>query len=260
MAFANKSLNLDYLIYSSHKSGTQTLVSTLNRNGFRCRHCHFLSNIDIKSGNFLSYLESYFRKNRKKLDVITVFREPMERHISSFFQGYGARPLRLKEVENELETIIYKYTVDQLQEKYISELRSHSLIGFTESMHEIAKELQISTGNLVYNNERRYGIFETQLVRLFFFRFDVLFKNLDSLLAEITRKKMVIKTSNRSESKWYRNIYSRFKRTLVIPDDVVLGVYTLKRDLIEVFYSEGYESTLNSALVKYGEKRRISRQ
>ena len=141
MAFANELLNLDYLVYSSHKSGTQTLVHTLKRSGFRCKHCHYLPNIDLKSGDFTGYLESYFQRNKKKLDVITVFREPMERHISSFFQGYGSRPLRLKEVENELETIIYKYTINQLQEKYIKELRSQSLIGFTESMHDMAGRL-----------------------------------------------------------------------------------------------------------------------
>lgn len=257
MAFANELLNLDYLVYSSHKSGTQTLVSTLNNSGFRCRHCHFLPNIDLKSGDLNAYLENYFQKNNKKLDVITVFREPMERHISSFFQGYGSRPLRLKGVESEIETIIYKYTIDQLQEKYIAELRSHSLIGFRESMHDIATELQIKTNDLIYDNEKKFGIFETKRIRLFFFRFDVLFNDLNGLLAKITQGDIIIKNANMSEGKWYRDIYSKFKASLVIPNDIVVEIYDLKRDLINLFYSGEYMSTLNEALIEYGEKHRI---
>jgi hypothetical protein len=257
-ALTKELLNLDYLIYSSHKSGTQTLVNTLNSTGFRCRHCHSLSNIDIKSGDFRWYLESYLRKNNKRLDVITVFREPMERHVSSFFQGYGTKPLMLKEVENETETIIYKYTTEQLQEKYISELRDGSLIGFRESIHEICEELQINTKNLTYNNDSRFGLFETEHIRLYLFRFDVLFNNLDSLLAEVTHNNIIIKHANMSGSKWYQDIYSRFKATLAIPQDIVLEIYNLKHDLINLFYSGDYESTLRQALIDYGDTRRVS--
>lgn len=258
MKFTSELLSLDYLVYSSHKSGTQTLVNTLKSSGFRCRHCHYLPNIGIKNGDFRLYLESYFQKNNRKLNVITVFREPLQRHISSFFQGYGTKPLRLKEVENEIETIIYKYTINQLQERYISELRSQSLIGFRESVHDIIKELQINTSDLVYNSERRFGIFETQNIRLFMFRFDILFNDLDGLLNEITKNNIVIKNSNISGSKWYRDIYAKFKKSLVIPDDIVLEVYTEKCDLIKLFYPRAYDSSLKQALMHYGEKRRIS--
>jgi hypothetical protein len=258
MTFSTELLNLNYLVYSSHKSGTQTLVATLKKSGFSCRHCHYLPNIDLKSGELREYLESYYRRNRKKLDVITVFREPMERHVSSFFQGYGSRPLRLKEVEHQSETIIYNYTINQLHEKFISELRSQSLIGFTESMHEITTELQISIQDFPYNNEKQFGIFETQLMRLFFFRFDVLFGNLERFLAEVTGKNVVIETANLSELKWYVEIYSEFKKTLEIPDEIIMDVYNSKRDLIDLFYSGDYDSALNYALERYGEKRRIS--
>ncbi len=44
----------------------------------------------------------------------------MERHVSSFFQWHGSKPLRLKEVENEFETIIFRYTIEKLQEKFMS--------------------------------------------------------------------------------------------------------------------------------------------
>lgn len=258
MAFSNELLDLEYLVYSSHKTGTQTLVSTLNNSGLRCRHCHFVGNIGLKKGDFRSYLKSYLKENNKKLDVITVFREPMERHISSFFQGYGTRPFRLKEVESEVETIIYKYTIEQLQEKFILELKARSLIGFPESIHQICKELRINTNDLAYNNDSQFGLFETQHIRLHLFRFDTLFNNLDSLLAEVTQRNIVIKTSNMSGQKWYRDIYSEFKESLVIPHHIVSEVYSFKHDLIDIFYSHNYELALNQALIDYGNKHRIS--
>ena len=255
MALADELLNLDYLIYSSHKTGTQTLTRTLNSNGFKCRHCHYLPNIDLNNGEFRRYLESYLKKNRKKLNVITMFREPMERHVSSFFQGYGSRPLRLKEVENKHETIIYKYTIKQLQEKYISELRDHSLIGFHESIHDICRELSVRTDNLEYSNTKRFGLFETELIRLFLFRFDILFDNFNHLLTRVTDKNIIITNSNISNQKWYRKIYTEFKASLVIPDDVISEVYNQKQDLINLFYSNNYDSRLKQALVNYGGSR-----
>ncbi len=106
----NKLLKLDYLIFSSHKTGTQTLTRTLISNGLKCKHCHNLKQIGLQEGLFQSYLERYQKQNNKKLKVITVFRDPIERHISSFFHFYGTRPLRLKELKNESETILMIYT------------------------------------------------------------------------------------------------------------------------------------------------------
>lgn len=37
MKFARELLELDYLIFSSNKSATQTIVETLNEHGFRCK-------------------------------------------------------------------------------------------------------------------------------------------------------------------------------------------------------------------------------
>ncbi len=237
MEFTNELLNLDYLIYSSHKSGTQTLVNTLNGNGLTSRHCHSARNIGIRNGEFETFLDQYLKRNNKKLDVVTVFREPMARHVSSFFQGYGTKPLRLKQVASTAETIIHTHTIAQLQERFISELRDRSLIGFAESIHEICKELRIDTRDLTFDRESGFGIFERENVRIYLLRFDILFDNPAKLLAKITGKAITVKPDNMSESKWYRTIYSNFKATLVIPDDLAREVRATKQDLIDIFYS-----------------------
>ena len=245
-------LNLDYLVYSSHKTATQTLVKTLNSNSFNCINLHNLPDIGLKNGDFQEYLNNYLEKKMKKLNVITVFRDPMERHISSFFQGYGTRPIRLKEVGNEFETIIYRYTIEQLQNKFIQELGNKSLIGLSESIHELCHELQISVEALNYNNEIEYGLYESENIRLYIFRFDILTRNTEYLLSDITEKKILINNANMSNSKWYKDIYSEFKASLVIPHQTISEIYNSKRDLITLLYSDNYESILNQAFIKYG--------
>jgi hypothetical protein len=251
MAFNQGLFDIDYLIYSSHKTATQTLVNTFNSNNFNSKHCHYLANIGIKQGSFQKYTEDYLQKNGTRINIISVFREPMERHISSFFQGYGTRPIQLKEVESEIDTIIYKYSIEQLQNKFISELSDKSLIGIHESIHGITRELQLNMENLNYNEENRSGLKEASNFALYFIRFDHLISDFEGIISNITGGKIVQKNSNMSNSKWYRDIYLEFKESLVVPAATVSSVYHSKSDLINLFYPRGFESTLNKALLKY---------
>lgn len=79
------------LVYSSHKSDTQTLKATLDHSGIPTRHIHLLRNAGMSSGRgrLRAHLKRYRRRNGRKLTVVAIFRLPLERHISSFFQWYG---------------------------------------------------------------------------------------------------------------------------------------------------------------------------
>jgi len=243
--------NIDYLIYSSHKTATQTLVNTFNSNNFNCKHCHHLVNIDLIKGSFQKYTEEFLQKNGTRINIISVFRDPMERHISSFFQWYGSKPIRTKEVESELDTMIYKYTIEELQNKFISELNDKSLIGIHESIHEISRELQFNVEDLNYDFLNRTGAIEAENFKLFFFRFDHLISNFEGILSNITNKDIVQNNANLSDSKWYRDKYLEFKETIQIPTATVSSVYQSKNDLINLFYPQGFQLILNEALVKY---------
>lgn len=39
--------HLDFLIYSSHKTATQTLVNTMIKHNYTTTHCHNMSNFNI---------------------------------------------------------------------------------------------------------------------------------------------------------------------------------------------------------------------
>lgn len=89
-------LDLDFLVFSSHKTGTQTIRNSLRASGYSATHCHQVSHLGLCDDDLEGYLDAYFARHSKPLDVITLFREPIDRHISSFFQGYGSRPLNEK--------------------------------------------------------------------------------------------------------------------------------------------------------------------
>lgn len=244
-------LNLDFLIYSSHKSGTQTLVSSLNNSGVKSRHIHGLSGINLAQGSFPNILDYYLARKNKKMNVISVFRNPFERHISSFFQRYGTTPLLRKEVNDISETLIYKLSIDELQDKFLYELKSQSLHGFSDSLHEIFKELKISSNDLKYDDSSKYGVYETEKIKLTFFRHDTFFYEFENLLSEVSGVKIIQRNRNMSNDKFYKKIYAEFKRTLSVPGNVISEVYDAKIDLMGLFYGSKSESIINQCRTKF---------
>lgn len=245
-------IDLDYLVYSSHKTATQTLVNTLTQNGYNCRHCHFLRDIGMSPNSFVSFLDDYFIKHQRQLEVITTFRDPIERHVSSFFQWYGSKPVRDEDVESEFDTIIYKNEIHDLQSQFIDEINNVSLIGQQESIDELCKELGIGVVDLSFDFNKQYGIYETEKIKIYIFRFDLLVTKLVGLLSLITDHDIELYNSNLGNAKWYHEIYSEFKKTLKIPRDTIDTIYSPRKDLVELFYQDNYDSIVRAAHKKYG--------
>jgi len=80
--------NINYLIYSSHKTSSQSLKNTLNKNNFLTTHLHTIDKNNYI--NFKNYCYDYNKKNNKKLVIITILRNPFDRIKSSFFKHFIA--------------------------------------------------------------------------------------------------------------------------------------------------------------------------
>jgi len=252
MSYNKNLLELDYLVYSSHKSATQSLTKTLNTNGFKAVHCHLLRDIGLNNHSFLQYLDSYVEKNQKKINIISIFREPIERHISSFFQYYGSRPLVSKEVESMEETIIFQSSLEELQNMFITEIKEKSLKGIEESLFEMAYSLTIlPIEDLEYNAEHGLNSIETKHITLHYCRFDHLTQKMAFLLERLTGQSIEEKPTNLSHLKWYSDIYSQFKASLQIPEAVIEARYKDKKNLINIFYNNNYHDLLNNTKQKY---------
>jgi hypothetical protein len=254
MRFPDELLNLDYLVFSSHKSGTQTIVHSLVKAGFKSRHCHLPENIGLANGQFKSFVNSYYPKNHIKLSIISVFRDPLERHISSFFQWYGTRPLLRNEAQQPEETIIFQKSLSDLQKQFIHELETHTLNGREDSLDILCKELHLKTHRLKFDTNQKTGIVEGRKFRIYLLRFDLLFGDFNGILENITGKPIQLINQNISAEKWYAEKYRVFKKTLLLPDDIIEKVYHQKQVLMDVFYPGEYRLVVRKAKEKYGVK------
>ncbi len=68
MPIAKELYSLDFLVYSAHKTGTQSLNQTLGDNGFRSVHCHGLAS-------------NKTRLRPALLPILSVVCEPIGGHI-----------------------------------------------------------------------------------------------------------------------------------------------------------------------------------
>jgi hypothetical protein len=249
--FPEKLLQLDYLIFSSHKSGTQTLVHSLNSSGLKSRHCHLLENIEIEKGQFKSFVRAYNKLNSKKLNIISVFRNPLERHISSFFQWYGTRPLQRKELQHESETMIFIKSVPELQRQFIDELQNDELHGKEESIEVLCGELNINPRKLPFDPDKKMGVYESKKIRIYLLRFDLLFNDFEETISQITGRTINQVNQNMGIEKWYADKYLEFKKTLHVPDDIMRHVFEKRRKLINVFYPGEFDKLVLNAIEKY---------
>ena len=249
-------LDIDHLVYSSHKTATQTIAHTLRMNGYKCTHCHTVKNytVNLRPGTFGKFAELLHFRNARKLNVITVFREPIERHISSFFQRYGTDMLTLGLQQDIADTLIHNSSTEELLKIFRNELDSGTLDGRQESIYEICSELNLAISDLQYDPAKMFGIVETDHCTLHLLRFDILIREnrLQALLSQITGKSIVQYDDNVSGSKWYYDRLKEFRESLRLPRRTIVACYKTRSRLFDLFYPGEYDTLLSRALVRYG--------
>ena len=245
-------LDLDLLVFSSHKTGTQTIRNSLRASGYSAAHCHQVKHLALGDDELRGYLDAYFARHSKPLDVITLFREPIDRHVSSFFQGYGSRPLNEKEVADKTETLIYRLTVNELREQFIAELEAKTLIGYSESIHEIAAALHLNFSDAMTIPDSHTRVMQLPTARIFLSRFEPFFQKFEASLSRIMGDEITVKNSNQAEAKWYHEKYLDFRRGLRLPRDEIEETYLSKRDLIELFDEVPFKVMLGKVIATYG--------
>jgi hypothetical protein len=247
----NSLIDLDYLVFSSHKTATQTIVHSLRTGGLNASHCHVVGHIGIENGNFLDFVTNYKLINKKPLKIISIYREPVERLISSFFQSFGSDPIDFKQVDSEKETLIYKNTVLDLQKIFIEKLNAKKMPGFYESLGLLANELKIDVTSLQYDDEKRIGININENFNLYLIRFDHLISQFNLIISTIANKELQIAKANLSEKKWYYNKYQDFKASINIPVETIESLYDLNKKFICLFYKDQKDKLFRSVTEQY---------
>ena len=240
---------LDYLVFSSHKTATQSTLASLRASGFKALHCHTLYNIDIEVGRFAEYLDRYKDHNNKKLKIISIFREPVERLISSFFQWHGIGAVR-HNLGGEVEkSLIYQLSGKVLEAEF--HRYCQTIDGFGESLDLIGAELEIKVGELDFSSEKMLGDVELGNCQIFLIRFDQFVENFESLLGNVSGSQINSVQLNIGEQYWYGDKYRKFKKELKLPSEVISEIFQSRRHLIEMFYPGGFDSLLASVTNRY---------
>ena len=175
----------------------------------------------------------------------------MERHISSFFQRFGSKPLHEKSLENASQTIIGRLSSDQLQEEFVKTVARWCKVPHSEALTRVCLELGVDVASLNWDEGQSSGLFESDVVIVHTFRFDRFFAAPQAFLDTLVGKSIALVDDNRSNGKWYAGVYSDFKKQLLVPAEIVNEIYESRRDPIDLFYSEGFDAVVNRAMVRY---------
>ncbi len=240
---------LEYLVFSSHKSATQTITRSLRDAGHGASHCHTLElpGFPIPPGRLAEFAASR-RAPDQCLQIVTVFREPVERLVSSMFQWHGVGAVRTGEVAGNEQTIIHAWPVERLRDYFVDEFSRH---WGDESIPELARELSIPLDALEFDAGSGIGRHEHRDCTLHLLRFDLFAARPEALLSAITGHRTTVQNANLGDRQWYRHKYAEFRRALRLPEDVVERLYSERRELVRIFHPEGFDAALAAARARY---------
>ena len=211
---------LDFLVYSSHKTSTQSLLSIFCMNKYKSIHCHSLNDLKFNLVNsptketFRQYLINYKNINNKKLKIITCIRNPINRLLSSFFQSFSSDEIYFNNISEENTTISIK-TEDELCIMYEEMIKYSNLPGGMESLDELSIILDINILEKI-ENKTDYYYLDNNLFELYVLDFNcVIDTNVLNYLNSILMLDLkILSSDNLSESKHYYNKYQSIKKKI----------------------------------------------
>lgn len=212
--------DLDFLIYSSHKTSTQSLLSTLIKNNYKAIHCHELTQLSLFCINpptketFIQCLINYKTIKNKKLKIITCIRNPKTRLVSSFFQSFFSDEISFNNISEENTTISLK-NEDELCITYEENIKNKKLLERMESLDELSVIVDKDLLNKL-ENKKDYYYLNSDLFELYVLDFNCLIdKNvLNYLNNTLVLNLKILSSCNLSENKSYYNKYKNIKKNI----------------------------------------------
>ncbi|MFA6204992.1 MAG: sulfotransferase domain-containing protein [Methylocystis sp.] len=249
-------MSLDYIVFSSHKTMTQSLKETLNYNGFSCVHAHQPKHIDLTNKQIMDLSEEYYKHNNKNIKIISVYRDPMDRLISSFFQSlsvekWGRTEYGISEkLVNFNESILFSEDFNSIMERfwYYCAIKT----GVIESLDLICEIYDIQQNEISFQQEKIFTKNEFTNIDLFVSRFDILKDNFSEGVSAIIGRPVVEKIHNVARQKWYYKKYEEFRNNVQLPKVFIRNMYNSRRALIEIFYPGLFDTILNKTCERYG--------
>jgi len=211
---------IEFLLFSSHKTSTQTLRYSLDNSNYPSILLHVLDDIYPYNPNnqdpksfLLEELVKYNNTYNKRLKVISVIRNPVERFISSFFQSKCDNEVYFdgKKLEN---TTVMKHSVEQLYPLFLSSIRNNDSKYYREGMYDLCNVFNTDIFTQIIEKDNYY-YYENEYIELYLLNFNYIhdFDYLKKCLPITNLSKMV--ENNLTEKKIYYPKYKKFKKTIL---------------------------------------------
>ena len=204
---------LNFLIYSSHKTSTQTIKKILVNNKYKTEHYHNITDSKDKC-MFIKSLKEYKKINKNKIKIISCIRNPKERLISSFFQSYGTDEIKIKKIKQK-NTTISIMNLDNLIKYYERLVKNNKLPGRLESLDTLSNIIGINVIDKL-QKKKKYYYYEHDLFRLYVLDFNLITNNNNLLYLNNTLNLnlTISGKSNLSEKKFYYQKYKYLKKNI----------------------------------------------
>jgi hypothetical protein len=249
-------LDIQFLVFSSQKTATQTILNSLVDSGVNALHCHTLDNIGQTEASFKTYLVKYGERNHRPLNIISVFRDPLERMVSSFFQSLSENKFAYTDPANEYEitkrgqNLICSETNEAVRTLFYNYCRI--VDGWGEALSTICSVEEVEIGNLNFSEKQKRGLSILRHSNLYLMRFDLMLPALDRLLSEISNTPITLCLHNMAETKYYFDYYQRFLSSLKLPVELTERMYQSRRALMDLFYPDRFNAILNKKISRHG--------
>jgi hypothetical protein len=249
-------MSLDFIVFSSHKTMTQSIKATLNYNGFNCIHAHQPKHIELMNEQLSALSEEYYRHNNKKIKIISVYRDPIDRLMSSFFQSLSVEKHGRTEhgISEKLvdfnESVLFSEDFNCIMERfwYYCAIKN----GVSESLDLICHIYDIRQNEISFQEEKVFVKNEFEKIDLFVSRFDILKDNFADGVSVIAGRPVVERIHNATSQKWYYEKYEEFRSNMRLPEVFIRNIYNSRKTLNEVFYPGLFDAILNKTCARYG--------
>lgn len=234
------------IIYTVGKVGSSTIANTLRERGIQEVQPHSLWYSNI-GGYFVTPKEKKFRKFRnifktstirfktkifllkiwcfgQEVKVITLYRDPVARNISAFFEQFhhlSDRSIVEYDV-SELIDMFWEYTNHSAPIDWF-DLELKKVMNVDIYQHELDKNL-----GFVRFKEGRYDVLVLQMEKLS--------KLNDEIADFVILPSFKMASTNRSDKKVYADVYRQFKDEICLPQTYLDKMYNTK--VVKYFYTD----------------------
>lgn len=239
------------LIHQMGKVGSTSVTKSLKRDGFSPIHIHSffspLSSDMYKKYESIRYYRSplynkkYFLrnqfilkllKNRKKLKIISLVREPISRNVSMYFQAFH---VPLMDINSSTDNRVEANTNTEAFRKDFFTKFNHEY-GVKWFDEEFKRAWKINVYDYPFNQEEGYTIIKKGNLEILLLKMEKL-NELEEVIGNFVEKdSFALKSENMGGKKWYHSFYKEFKNNMTFSREYIYKLYNTK--FMKHFYSE----------------------